>query len=596
MMRVEGPGYGRIGSALLGALMVALLAAAPASAETRLYVANAGSDSIGGFSIADDGGLTALNGSPYATAGGPLGVSITPDGKHLYASNSLAGSVSAFSIGNGGALSPVPGSPFAAGGSPAGTAITPDGSHLYVANTGTNNVSVFTVEGDGSLGPVADAPFGVGQNPVGLAVSADGSHLFVSNSGDDNVSSFLLGPTGIGTAVAGSPFPAGVKPRGMAVLPGGGRLYVANSGSNSLSSLTINSDGSLTRGLGSPFEVGNTPNDVAILPDGTHLYVSNTVSDSISAFFIGPTGYVDPEPGSPFGAGDGPNGLAATHETLSDSEGLHLYAANTNSNNISGYELFNHGLLDPIPGSPFDAGGTGPGFQSLAITPDQPPAASFSVGPGNSAGTPVDFDASDSVDPDSSIASYRWDFGDGSSAERSGPKVSHSYDAVGSYTATLTLTDEEGCSKSVIFTGQTAYCNGGPVATAEAQVKITNRDRKVRGAKVSARRKQRQRGKIVVKVKAGAAEQVRGLARGQIGRSRGGVKSARSYKLKKVRKSSAAGKRVNYKLKLKRKKDERKVRKLLRQRGNKLKAKVSVKLTDSAGNSVTKRKKVLLKR
>jgi PKD repeat protein len=57
----------------------------------------------------------------------------------------------------------------------------------------------------------------------------------------------------------------------------------------------------------------------------------------------------------------------------------------------------------------------------------------------------VSFDASGSTDPDNSIASYTFDFGDGSAADtRSTPTVSHIYANQGTYTATLSVTDSLG--------------------------------------------------------------------------------------------------------------------------------------------------------
>lgn len=52
------------------------------------------------------------------------------------------------------------------------------------------------------------------------------------------------------------------------------------------------------------------------------------------------------------------------------------------------------------------------------------------------------FDGSGSSDPDGSIASYAWDFGDGTTGE--GAKPSHTYSKAGAYTVKLTVTDDSG--------------------------------------------------------------------------------------------------------------------------------------------------------
>jgi glucose/arabinose dehydrogenase/chitodextrinase len=73
------------------------------------------------------------------------------------------------------------------------------------------------------------------------------------------------------------------------------------------------------------------------------------------------------------------------------------------------------------------------------------PVAQFVASPSpTDPGVPVTFNGSSSYDPDGTIVSYTWDFGD--SEAGSGVTTTHSYAAPGAYSATLTVVDNESLS------------------------------------------------------------------------------------------------------------------------------------------------------
>ncbi len=105
---------------------------------------------------------------------------------------------------------------------------------------------------------------------------------------------------------------------------------------------------------------------------------------------------------------------------------------------------------------------TTPGGTNLA------PTASISATPDSGAAPlEVEFSSAGSVDPDGSIASYEWNFGDGSPVETDAD-VTHTYTAGGTYTATLKVTDDKGASGTATAIISVVGVNAAPTAVISA--------------------------------------------------------------------------------------------------------------------------------
>jgi len=88
-----------------------------------------------------------------------------------------------------------------------------------------------------------------------------------------------------------------------------------------------------------------------------------------------------------------------------------------------------------------NSGSTGSANASEMVN-DRPPVAVI-AGPSTApVNTPVTFDGSGSTDPDGTVVSWAWMFGDG--ATGSGSVVTHTYTSTGTFNVTLTVTDNSG--------------------------------------------------------------------------------------------------------------------------------------------------------
>ena len=298
----------------------------------------------------------------------------------------------------------VVGSPIMVGENPFGIAITPDGKIAYVANFGSNSVSVINTQ----TNQVVGSPITVGTGPEGIAITPDGTRAYVANETSNSVSVINTQTN----QVVGSPITVGTEePFAIAITPNGQTAYVTNLGSNSVSVISTRTN----QVVGAPITVGNLPYGIAITPNGRTAYVANTASPSVSVISTQTNQVV----GAPITVGSGPIAIAITPN------GQTAYVAN--KFDFPGDVSVINTQTSQTVGPPITVG-TRPA--AIAIAPDQPPVPSFTH-PFARPGQPVIFDASGSSDPDGTIASYAWSFGDGQTAANGGPSPSHTYGASG---------------------------------------------------------------------------------------------------------------------------------------------------------------------
>ena len=98
-----------------------------------------------------------------------------------------------------------------------------------------------------------------------------------------------------------------------------------------------------------------------------------------------------------------------------------------------------------------------------APPPNVNPTAAFTS---TTSGGTANFDASTSSDDDGTVTGYAWNFGDGSTG--SGVTTQHVYSAGGTYTVTLTVTDNQGGTDTVSHTVTAVLSNQAPIASISA--------------------------------------------------------------------------------------------------------------------------------
>jgi hypothetical protein len=361
--------------------------------------------------------------------------------------NDVPGTIQVFAVADDGALS-LEQTIFAP---PRQMVLAPDGSRLFEWDDYGLVVS-FAIASDGTLGAARPNPSVTGSARA-LAVAPDGATLYVATY-PQQLEQYAIGADGALTALTPSEVGLyGCRADFLGVTPDGSQLDATcyNQGIT----LTLGAGGGLTFN-GSLFSTwGGQPNveDVrgralykAIYPNALeHMQrqVDGTLADFATPLIFDAHRV---------------SGIAA------DPGGTELAVAN-DANQLETYRIAADGSLSDGPVSSIPT--TLSGLSLLAYSPDQPPVAALTA---TADGSTVHFDARASQAINGSIARYDWTFGDGSVLQDGGPTPSRTYAAPGDYTATVTLTDSEGCSVAETFTGAMSICAGSPAAEASQVV------------------------------------------------------------------------------------------------------------------------------
>lgn len=128
------------------------------------------------------------------------------------------------------------------------------------------------------------------------------------------------------------------------------------------------------------------------------------------------------------------------------------------------YQIY---VVDPF-GNQNMGGSVSVSIVGVPGTPNNPPTAAFSY---TTSDLTASFDGTGSVDNDGTIQSYAWNFGDGTTG--TGPTTSRAYDVAGTYSVTLTVTDDDG-AVGTITNSVTVATAGGPLASDSFSRSVAN--------------------------------------------------------------------------------------------------------------------------
>lgn len=254
----------------------------PMAGARFAYVLNAGSDSVGIYSLAETPQLI----STATTGGYPYSMTMTPDHKFLYTVNLNDSSISQFAISDTGTMTAIAAAvvlPMM----PMSLTVSNDGKFLYIID-GSDQVTRFQIDSQGQLrSPTVVAQ---GLNPISMIFAPSGHYAYVLNY-DATMSQFSVSDTdGSLTALAPASVASMTCPTGpmerKTTQDGHEVIYVLSCVMDQVEVLKVGGDGTLS----SVQVVSTGPVPEGMTVAGSHLYTINSGDGTASIFDIGADG------------------------------------------------------------------------------------------------------------------------------------------------------------------------------------------------------------------------------------------------------------------------------------------------------------------
>jgi 6-phosphogluconolactonase len=262
------------------------------SGGRTLYVVNAGSDSVSAFAVRDD----RLDLIGTTASGGPQPVSIALQGDRVYVLDAGNNSIAGFRAAADGRLVALPHAHVALPGSaPAEVSLSQGRDVLVVTERNSNTIVTVPVSRDGSLGGAVSTPSS-GATPFGFAIDRRG-HVIVSEAaggpnGTSAVSSYTLGGGGLLTTISASVGDTQQAACWLAVTKDGRFAYTANAASATVSSYAVGPDGSLSllRPIAASNPSGSHTTDLAQPRSQDELFALTAGAGTVSGYRVAANG------------------------------------------------------------------------------------------------------------------------------------------------------------------------------------------------------------------------------------------------------------------------------------------------------------------